>query len=691
MERKTGVVVPLAALYTEECQAVGEFTALKKFADFCKKSGFGVIQLLPLNDTGTQSSPYSGLSAFALHPLYINIEALPEFDEALKKDKAFASAYKSFKKEFKYKSRFDYEKLNNEKIKLLHLIYSYLDKSLNPKKKSASQQEVTAPNPLIKEMDKFTDENPWIIEYAVYKNLKDIAMQASWKEWDENFQHLSKSQIKTRWNNKALKTSHNFFVWCQLRAAEQFKDAADYVRSLGITLKGDIPILMNEDSADAWAWPEYFNQTQKAGSPPDGENPVGQNWGFPTYNWDNLAKDNYSWWKSRVKTASQYYSAFRIDHVLGFFRIWAINNADTSAYLGHTSPCRMFTRDDLHSLGFDDGRIKWLSEPHIATSVIEDITWNHEQAVNVLEKVCTRIGNEELWNFKEDLKGDKEIFNQSFFPEDKEKDDRIKYVLSEKWRDRALIKQSDIEFTKVWKCEDSTAWKSLNDDEKNRLYGLFNRCESEENTLWKDQAEKTLGAITGETDMTACAEDLGVNLPVLPEVLGKLNILSLRVIRWNRWWDNPGQPYAPYNQYPLLSVATTSVHDSSTLRQWWSTEKDSVNAYINMWNSNDKKGLFNNSTPVNSAMEFDAQVADFCLESSALCKSAWFINPLQDYLYLNQKYYLKNMDDERINIPGSVNDFNWTYRLPVSVEELLKDEELISKIKTIVKIHNEYQ
>lgn len=686
MDRKTGVVVPLAALWTKECPAVGEFTALKKFADFCKKAGFGVIQLLPVNDTGTQSSPYSGLSAYALHPMYISIKALPEFEDAFANDKAFAAAYKKFEKNFKYAPRYNYNDVTNEKISLLHLLWNYLNKKMNPKKKDSETDKFAIA--MNKEIDDFVKANRWVIPYAVYKNLKDAAMQASWKEWDPNLQHLDEKQIKLRWDNKALKASHNFFVWCQIRGGQQFKEAADYVKKQGIVLKGDIPILMNDDSCDAWAYPQFFNQELRAGSPPDGENPVGQNWGFPTYNWKNLAADNYSWWKERIKCAAQYYSAFRIDHVLGFFRIWSINDGDSTAYLGHSEPCRKISRDELHGLGFDDGKINWLAEPHISTGEIENITWNHDEAVAVLSKVCNRIGDQELWNFKPEIKTDKQIYTQCFFAENGDKDGAIKHKLSEKWRDRALIKMGDNEFVRVWRCENSTAWNSLRDDEKWRLKDLFNRTEAEEEQLWKQQAYETLSMITKTADMTACAEDLGVNLKVMPEVLQSLNIMSLRVVRWSRNWREGGSPYYVLQDFPHLSVTTTSVHDSSTLRQWWCQEKDSVQAYLNMWQWADKHRLQEEVSWGDANAPFTPDTANFMLKSSACTGSAWFVNPLQDYLYLDGNYYLEDMDAERINVPGSVNEFNWTYRLPVSVEDLLKNKEIINKINTIAQIHD---
>ncbi len=688
MERKTGVVVPLSALYTKDCVAVGDFLALKDFADFCEQCAFSVIQLLPVNDSGTHSSPYSGLSAFALHPLYIRISALPEFEEAYKGNRTFASAYRAFVKEFGYQRRFDYEKVLAEKTKLLHLLYAHIEKRIAAEEKGKSP--AAGPNVVsakdgtgfkdkfTAELDRFVRGNSWVIYYAVFKNLKDSAMQASWKQWDENLRTLSRKQIELRWDNRALKSSHNFFVWCQLRAAEQFKASADYVRSKNITLKGDIPILMNEDSADCWAWPEFFNQELRAGSPPDGENPLGQNWGFPTYSWDRIAADQYTWWKNRVKCAANYYDAFRIDHVLGFFRIWAVSSRESTAFLGHTMPYASFTRGDLEAIGFDEGRIHWLSEPHIPTKLIEDITWNHDEATAMLGKVCERVGNEELWNFKKAVRADGDIY-AAHFSDDERKDNAVKQALALAWRDRTLIEMEKGTFIPVYSHGNSTAWKSLSWEEQQKLEKLFDETKQKENELWRKQALDVLTPICTATGMTACAEDLGVNLACMPEVLSKLSILSLKVIRWNREWEKGGQPYVPFEDFPELSVSTTSVHDSSTLRQWWNTEKQSVEAYLAMCGGAE--------APEKDAA-FSADIAAFCLKTAARTKSAWLINPLQDYLFLEQSYYLENPDEERINVPGSVNSFNWTYRIPVSVEDLLKNKALQEKIKTITAIHD---
>lgn len=179
--------------------------------------------------------------------------------------------------------------------------------------------------------------------------------------------------------------------------------------------------------------------------------------------------------------------------------------------------------------------------------------------------------------------------------------------------------------------------------------------------------------------MTACAEDLGVSLSCMPEVLSRLNILSLKVIRWTRRWNWDGQPYIPFEEYPEQSVATTSVHDSSTIRQWWNDEKNSVQAFVNAAKCPEPPSVRSVFTP---------GIAEFALKTAALCNSRWLINPLQDFLYLDHKYYLENTQDERINVPGSVNEFNWTYRIPCTIEELKQNQALLNKINEIVKIHD---
>lgn len=666
----TGVSVPLGALCAKECPAIGEFPALKKFAKICKSAGLEIIQLLPVNDTGTQSSPYSGLSAFALHPIYICISALPEFSAVYKSDKNFKAEYDSFLKAHPKTARYDYQGILQKKISLLMKIYEASDVAKN----AAATPELSA----------WMKKNPWIKNYCVYKNLKWKYMQSTWKAWKAEDQILSAEEITRRWNSKAQKKEHLFYAWVQLRAHEQFSEAAEEVRKCGIILKGDMPILMNEDSCDAWALPEFFEHSLRAGSPADGENPSGQNWGFPTYNWKALRGADYSWWKERLKSAAQYYDAYRLDHILGFFRIWAIPARECTALLGHSEPCETISREELVEAGFDEGRIRWLSEPHISTGDVDYFTWNHEVSAKILEKLATKFPNEELWLFKDSLKGDKDIFEADFEGlVSSEAENNIKQKLAEKWRSRTLIKIKKDKYAISWTYKNSAPWQTLSDEEKKKINSIVESKNALQEKKWKKQAEEILGALTSSVKMVPCGEDLGVSLKCVEEVMSAEKILRLSVVRWAREWGKEGSPFVPLSQYPELSVATTSVHDSSTIREWWNSEKESAAAFFRA----NKKVFAENEVGENDFADFSPNVARAILEAAAQAKSVWCIHPLQDFLYLQKKYWLENPKDERINIPGEVSEFNWTYRTLCDLEDLAKDKELLSQIKSIAKKH----
>ena len=674
-----GTAVPLGALYTKDNPVIGEFPDLKIFADFCKAAGLSIIQLLPVNDTGTQSSPYSGLSAFALHPIYIRISEVEGFSELCQNDPKFKISYDAFIAANQYCPRYDYDSILSTKIQLLKRIYDETEIG-----KTGESGEV---------LSKWIKSNTWVREYSVYKNLKWNYMQASWKTWLESDRHKTKEEIAALWNKKAFKKEHLFYAWLQMIADSQFRDAVEYVHAQGLLLKGDMPILMNEDSADAWACPEVFNQDLRAGSPADGDNLTGQNWGFPTYNWQNLKDDDYRWWKERLTNASKYYDAYRLDHILGFFRIWAIPEADLNALNGHTEPYAFIKKSELYELGFDDERIRWLSQPHIPTSAIEDITWNHDKAHQILAIFCNKIDGEELWRFAPAVLGSKMIENADLCELcASEAIPRVKKVLIDYWSNRTLLEIAKNKFVPMWTFGSSTAWQTLNQNEKAALSACFDELNSKNEKLWKKQADEIFSAITSAVKMIPCGEDLGVNIECVPKTMEAHNILGLRVVRWCRKWSENGQPYIPFSEYTPLSVVTTSVHDSSTLRQWWNDEKESVKAFVEAnadFFTNVEKSEGTQTAPDKvlqiAQADFSPEIAKAILNASATAKSQWFIPPLQDFLYMDKTLWLNDARNERINIPGTVNEFNWTYRLPCTLESLIENNELKNKIKGIKK------
>lgn len=666
--KKTGVAVPLGALYAKGSEAIGDYLVLAEMAQWCTQAGLSIVQLLPVNDTGTQSSPYSALSAFALHPIYIRVKAAAGFDELYKTDKDFARIYDDFVRDNPYRGRYDYDKINNAKVALLRALFAATKTAKDGKADSA--------------LAAWIKKNAWVIEYAVYKNLKWKYMQATWKSWKAEDKGLSAEEIKKRWNKQSDKREHLFYAWCQMTAAQQFAQSAGALREAGIVLKGDMPILMNEDSCDAWAHPDIFKQSLRAGAPVDGENPTGQNWGFPTYNWKYLKSTDYAWWIARLKTAAQYYGAYRLDHVLGFFRIWAVPERDTTAVLGHTEPYKAITKKDLTEAGFDEGRVRWLTEPHVATGVVEDITWNHDAAHKVLNKCMKQLGTEEMWLFKSSIKGDKDIYALDLAGiVDEGAAGRIKDALASKWRDRCMVEAEKGKYAPIWTYTNTTSWKSLNDAEKQKLNALFGKVKAAEEALWKKQASETLSALTSSVKMTPCGEDLGANLACLPSVMAANGILSLKVVRWARKWELPGSPYVPFSDYGVLSVATTSVHDSPTLREWWENDKEAARAFA----ASHSEAF--GGRKAEECAAFTPQIAEGILRAAAGAASMWCIHPLQDWLYMKSDCWLPNAADERVNVPGKVSAFNWTYRMPLSLESLAADNALSQKIKSIAEAH----
>ncbi|MDR2865509.1 MAG: 4-alpha-glucanotransferase [Spirochaetaceae bacterium] len=648
-KRLVGAVVPVGALRGKDSVGVGEFLDLVEFAALCKDMGIGLIQLLPVNDTGYESSPYSALSAFALNPIYIKIA---EMREAA----GFEARINKIRTKFDGSERFPYQDLIKAKIALLREIFT---------KKSG---EIEKSNGL----KNWIDANQWIKEYAVFRRLKELNELRAWKEW-KSFNTVSKKDIETLWNDSKFASEHLFWAWVQFNLDAQFLKAKEKIQGLGLLLEGDLPILINEDSADVWAHPEFFNNHFSAGAPPDMYSPEGQNWGFPIYNWDALAQDDYSWWKQRLVCAEKYFDAYRIDHVLGFFRIWAASRANNTGLLGRFIPSVPINQSDLRELGFDEGRIRWMSLPHIPTRDLEEFVFNGSANKDDLSAFCEsaleRIGNEELWLFKKTITGEKDI--ESF----KINETGKKYLLRA-WNNRIFEEYDKENYSPLWYYHDSRAWGSLSEQEKKELEALIERKHLESEKKWKTEGEKILSVLKESSEMLPCAEDLGEVPECVPAVLSALKILGLRVVRWTRRWDEPGSPYVPFFDYPELSVCTPAVHDSSTVREWWDKEAD--------------QDLFASFTgcPTLSKI-YNPGTAWYILKHAASAASRFRVFQIQDLLHLSPKWYAKDSASERINVPGTTNDFNWTYRLPEKISEIAKDDELIRRVQELCAVKPE--
>ena len=644
-DRLIGTVIPVGALRSEKSIGVGEFPDLIEFGALCAKMGIGLVQLLPVNDTGYQSSPYSALTAFGLNPLYLRIGDLTEAA-------GFENDITSIREKFNTAVRFPYEAILRSKMDLLKKIY---DKN----KKTISESSA---------LKTWIEVNSWVKSYAVFRRLKEANGEKSWIEW---------SVKEGSWDDPSLKGEHLFWAWLQQALDIQFSAAAASLKELGICLMGDIPILMNEDSCDVWIHPELFNQNLSAGAPPDMYSPEGQNWGFPIYNWQAHTKDGFVWWKGRLKAAEKYYQAYRIDHVLGFFRIWAAGREDNTALMGRYIPYIPVNPKDFADLNFDEGRIRWICEPHILTGEVWDALkagWGGSfdegelaaAASRVFELALEKIADEELWLFKKSIRGEKDINALDIHS-------AAKAFLLGAWANRIFFEGEPNQFFPVWYYKQSRAYISLSEDEKKCLEALLEKRNLDSEKIWEAEGLRLLSVLTASSSMLPCAEDLGAVPGCVPKVLSQLGILGLRVVRWHREWYKEGQPYIPFEDYPELSVCTPAVHDSSCLREWWAVEAD--------------QELFSGFIGVPSLPRvYNPGTARIVLNKVTSAASRYRVFQIQDLLHLSNHWYAEDPASERINIPGTTNEFNWTYRLPAAMSELMKDEDLIRAVSELALI-----
>jgi 4-alpha-glucanotransferase len=666
----SGIVVALSALRTAASPACGEYPDLAALGKLAKLWNFNLIQLLPVNDSGSQSSPYSARSAFGLHPLYIRLSELPELSSAASsaRDSILAESA-ALSQRFAGDERLRYGAYLEAKLELLRRVWDVLAEPELEGKSPRAAAEFAA----------WIGENPWVKAYALFSELKERNGGAPWWEWKEHGD-ASASEIEALWEEPELVPGLRFRAWLQWRAEAQFRAAASSLAALGIELMGDLPIMIDKDSAEVWARRSVFRLDLAAGAPPDMYAALGQNWGFPIYDWEAAGRDGYSFWKERLASAEKFYSAYRIDHVLGFFRIWSLSERERSGYLGRFVPDAYIERSELEALGFDSRRIRWMSEPHIRTADLVAAVGDDTEAMEAAELALERIGDEELYLFKRSVRGERDIEALAsegvggygpagLSPKARE------YLLA-RWRDRVLFEFEPGRFVPAWSHSGASAWPTLSGEERERLDRLFGGKRAEGESGWAANGRRLLGVLKGSSSMLPCAEDLGSVPACVPRVLGELGILGLRVLRWTRDWGRPGQPYVELADYPRLTVACPSVHDSSSLREWWEREADrgQVWAFVSRSLGKNLGSAPDKASPA---------TVSAILQALALSGSALVVYPIQDLLALGERWRPADPSLERVNVPGTYNEWNWGWRLPAAIEEIAAEEGLAAAAKKV--------
>lgn len=589
---------------------------LAHLGSWCRDAGLDLIQVLPLNDTGANASPYSAVSAFALHPVYIRLQDLP--GAAHLADDIDAFRYGSLDR-----NRVNFNDVLSFKLEMLRRLFRINDE--------------TDP-----ELPAWIDSNPWIRPYAVYKCLKQLNDERSWEEWSTG-RDLTPSGIEATWHK--LGTDALFHAWIQLHLDRQLREAAEELESQGVYLKGDIPILMSIDSADVWADRPYFNLDFRAGAPPDMFSTLGQMWGFPTYDWEALKMDGFDWWRSRLKQASRYYHAFRIDHVLGFFRIWSVPSTENTAVLGRYRPASPLSESEIETL----------SDPAEPAHHLTEAWTRREEAGQQLHEETQRIFDSYFDRFGDDHFRLRDIFASEVAIEHLDENASVKSFLLSCHRDRTFLTTDGGQFVPAWFWQDSSGYVRADEVRRTGIEALVEQYETQSKPVWLDTGRQLLQFVTEASDMLPCAEDLGVVPSGLPGVLSDLGILSLKIERWE---TDDEKRLADPSTFPYLSVSTPAAHDLSTLRQWW--EEDD-------W---DRQALASELGFDESPPWLTTALAEAVLRRSLRSNSAIRVFQIQDLFAVTLDLRTVRPEDERINTPGSVNEANWTYVLPIFLEDL---------------------
>ena len=648
-----GTLVPVFSLRTRKSAGIGDFGDLKTMIDFVASTGQKVLQLLPINDTTithtwTDSYPYSCISVFAIHPQYANLHALPELKDA----KARAEAEKT-RAELNALDKIDYEKVNDFKINYLRQIFN----------QEGGKMMKTAEYKAF-----FQDTKQWLVPYAQYSYLRDKNGTADFNQWPDH-QVWDEAERKALTDPKtAAYKNVAFFYFVQFVLDRQMQEAHEYAKAKGVILKGDIPIGVNRNGCDVWMEPKYFNLNGQAGAPPDDFSANGQNWGFPTYNWFEMLKDGCQWWNRRFQNMARYFDAYRIDHVLGFFRIWEIPVSSVHGLLGQFAPALAMSREEIESYGlhFQDDRF---TRPFITDWVLDRVF--HERAGEVKEKYLDRL-DDERYQMKPEVDTQRKV--EALFAD----------VTDEKelWlRDGLYALISDVLFVRdhtnpgVFHPRISAQldfiYESLYDNDKaafNRLYNdYFYR---RNNQFWYQEAMKKLPKLVQATRMLVCAEDLGMVPDCVPWVMDGLKILSLELQSMPK---DPSVKFGHLSRNPYRSVCTISSHDMPTLRMWWDENIQRTQEYYNTMLY--RQGPAPHPLPGWLASDI---ISRHLTSPSMLC-----ILSIQDWLATDEALRLPDANAERINIPANPKHY-WRYRMHLNIEDLAADKRFVQNITEMI-------
>ena len=652
-EKVAGTLIPVFSLRSEGSFGVGDFGDLKLMIDWVAKTHQRLLQVLPINDststhTWTDSYPYSCISVFALHPQYCDLRQLPAID-----DKVEADRFEMLREELNALPQIDYERVNNAKIKYLQMLFKQEGKKVLESEDFKSFFKAT---------------NHWLVPYAQYCYLRDKNGTCEFAKWEDHNQwNEADRDALSNPQNKAFEEVA-FFYYVQYVLDRQMRSAHDYARARGVILKGDIPIGVNRNGCDVWHEPEYFHLDSQAGAPPDAFSVNGQNWGFPTYNWERMIADGCQWWVRRFQNMQQYFDAYRIDHVLGFFRIWAIPTDCVHGLLGQFQPALAMSREEIQGYGLNFQE-ELFTKPFIADWVIDRVFKEHAEEVK--EKYLQHE-HDNIFSLKPEYDTERKI-EAAFEGKTTDKDIWLRdglYAMVEDVlfvRDRQNPNMFHPRITAQLNFMYEALWQN-DKDAFNRLYNDYYYRRN--NDFWYREAMKKLPLLSQATRMLVCAEDLGMVPDCVQWVMNELRILSLELQSMPK---DPSVEFGHLSRNPYRSVCTLSTHDMPTLRQWWDEDYDRTQKYYNTMLY--RGGAAPHPLPGWLARDI---VSRQLTSPSMLC-----ILSLQDWFAIDERIRLADANAERINIPANPKHY-WRYRMHITIEQLLADRDYNDQVKELV-------
>lgn len=651
-----GIAVPVFSLRSANSFGIGEFLDIKCLADWAKETGLKLIQLLPVNDTSAtftwrDSYPYAAISAFALHPVYINLPKV-----AGKKHAHTIKSLAKKQKQLNALAEVDYNQVISFKMNLLRELYEMDGLSFLKEAHFAAF---------------FDDNKDWLVPYAAFCFYRDKFGTADFSKW-KGYSVYNEEEISRISSPKSKSFKQiAFFYFVQYHLHLQLKEAIEYAHKKGLAIKGDIPIGIYRYGADAWTEPELYNMDQQAGAPPDDFAVKGQNWGFPTYNWHKMELDHFEWWKRRFHQMSNYFDAFRIDHILGFFRIWSVPMDAVEGILGRFIPALPVSVFEFGEKGI------WFDHDRYCRPFINDAVLYQSFDVNaqLVKESFLQENDRGGYDLREDFNTQRKVESYFSLLETNDENNRIKQGLFDLIANVLLLVEegsNNQRFHFRISMEATSSFQHLDEGTKYKLKDLYiDYFYRRQDEFWKGEALKKLPALKEATDMLVCGEDLGMVPHTVPDVMKALGILSLEVQRMPK---DPTIDFFHPATAPYLSVVTPSTHDMSTIRGWWEEDRERTQKFFNTILGEGGTAPYFCEGWINRAIVLQH------LYSPAM----WSIFQLQDILGMSETLRRENPHEERINEPANPTHY-WNYRMHISLEQLIKAKEFNAELKDYIR------